>query len=62
MKCALRARQQVTDSPVELIEIVLRHQPEIGPKEKQNERTAQDDEPRTLPLQKKTPVSAKRQV
>lgn len=42
-----------TDSPVELVEIILSHQPEISPKEKQQERTAQEDEPATLPLQEK---------
>lgn len=45
-----RAARRGTDSPVELVEIILGHQPEVGPKEEQEERTAQDEEPRTLPL------------
>lgn len=36
--------------PVEVVEIILSHQPEIAPEEKQQERGAQDDEPCTLPL------------
>lgn len=48
------SQQQKTDSPVELIEIILSHYPEVGPKEKEKKRTAQDDEPCTFPLKNKT--------
>lgn len=47
-------RNSIENSPVELVEIILSYQPEVGPKEKQKERAAQDDEPCTLPLWGKT--------
>lgn len=42
--------QAVSDSPVKVIEVILSHQPEVGPEEKQKERTAEEEEPGTLPL------------
>lgn len=37
-------------SPVELVEIILCHQPEIDPHQKKKEGHAQEEEPRALPL------------
>lgn len=52
---------EAADSPVELVEIILRDQPEVSPTEKQKEGSAQDGEPCTLPLQGQTENTGKSQ-
>ena len=38
------------DSPVELVVVVVRHQPEVGPEQQQQEGAEQHGRPRALPL------------
>lgn len=40
-------------SPVEFVEIILCHKPEVDPRKKKEEGSAEDHEPYALPLQRR---------